>query len=388
MNETIKINQDNFTLGGEPYTFIGMNTYYLVDYATNETYDDDGNHITNSRKYVKEVLNEMHYLNLNMLRTWGHMACGNNATGYSVWECNESGGHYNVFEVNDTGNYNEEMFKALDWLIAEAGKRDIRVNLVLVNTWNDYGGMRWYVQQSPTTNKTYENVTNTSSDNYWEFHDQFYDDDNCRQYFKDYIKHLVNRTNTITGRKYKNDPTIAFWTLANEPRAKSDADRSELLIENWAKNITSYMHSLGVKQPITLGEEGWSEPWEGTRFIPDHENTNVNFSTIATNPYQWDWFAERSEHSTDLDWADEGWNTTKVIDWWTNDSSLTYNNRYNASYLPEYYPYEGRHGYKDWVRQYVEWSTQNLSMPIVNQELLYPLSSGKVATEGTRRTIL
>ena len=199
VNETIKINQDNFTLGGEPYTFIGMNTYYLVDYATNETYDDDGNHITNSRKYVKEVLNEMHYLNLNMLRTWGHMACGNNATGYSVWECNESGGHYNVFEVNDTGNYNEEMFKALDWLIAEAGKRDIRVNLVLVNTWNDYGGMRWYVQQSPTTNKTYENVTNTSSDNYWEFHDQFYDDDNCRQYFKDYIKHLVNRTNTITG---------------------------------------------------------------------------------------------------------------------------------------------------------------------------------------------
>ena len=127
-----------------------------------------------------------------------------------------------------------------------------------------------------------------------------------------------------------------------------------------------------------------SEPWEGTRFIPDHENTNVNFSTIATNPYQWDWFAERSEHSTDLDWADEGWNTTKVIDWWTNDSSLTYNNRYNASYLPEYYPYEGRHGYKDWVRQYVEWSTQNLSMPIVNQELLYPLSSGKVATEGDK----
>ena len=27
VNETIKINQDNFTLGGEPYTFIGMNTY-------------------------------------------------------------------------------------------------------------------------------------------------------------------------------------------------------------------------------------------------------------------------------------------------------------------------------------------------------------------------
>jgi len=387
VNETITVQGTDFYLGGQPYKFLGMSTYYLVDYATNHTYDDDGNEINNSRQYVLEVLDEMKYLNLNMLRTWAFEACGYANHSYSVWDCDKVGGHYNAFVKYSPGNYSDEMFEALDWLVYEASKRDIRLILVLVNNWNDYGGMRWWVQTASSTDKTYENITDTTNDNYWLFHDQFYSNSEVKQNFKDYLTYFMNRTNPYTGYKYSEEPTIAFWELANEPRAKSDGDGSQGLIKNWAKEMFEHLlENCSVVQPITIGMEGWGTPWEGTKFIEDHNYSNVNFTSFNVNPYQWDWFAERSEHETDLDWADEGWNTTKVIDWWTNKSSLTWNNRWETDYQPNYDPNLGRHGYKDWVRQHTYWSEVNLSKPAMIGELLYPLSSGKVATDGDKAT--
>ncbi|MEM5866324.1 MAG: DUF2341 domain-containing protein [Candidatus Aenigmatarchaeota archaeon] len=379
-SEFINVSGINFVLGNDVYNSVGMNSYYLVDYATNHTYDDDGNEINNSRKYVLEILNEMHYLNLNLVRTWAGMECGS-TKGYSVWDCSKIGGHYNAFQKYSPGNYSEEMYEALDWLLYEAGKRDIRVALVLVNNWNEYGGMRWYVQQSPTTNKTWENITDSTDDRWWEFHDQFYYDENCKQYFKNFINHTLWRKNIYTNIYYKDDPTIAFWILANEPRAKTKGS-NYTLISNWTKEMADYIRSIDTKHLIGLGIEGWGNPWEGTHFIYNQNFTNISFATFNLNPYQWDWFAQRSEHLTDLDWADEGWNSSKVIDWWTNSTSLTYNNRYETNYLPNYNPNLGRHGYKNWVQQHIEWAHNNLSKPVLVQELLYPLGYGKVATFG------
>jgi hypothetical protein len=383
--EFIKVNGTNLMLGGQPYRFVGMNSYYLVDYATNFTYDDDGNPIYNSRQYVLEVLNEMHYLNLNVLRTWGGMECGYANHNYSVWDCAPIGGHYNAFQKYTHGNWSEEMYQALDWLIYEAGKRDIRIALVLVNNWKEYGGMRWYVQQSPTTNKTWENITDETDSRFWEFHDQFYSDANCKQYFKDFINHTLWRNNTYTGRYYKDEPTIAMWILANEPRAKSQGN-NYTLIRNWTKEMADYIRSIDTNHIIALGIEGWGDPWEGTNFIYNQNLGNLSIATYNINPYQWDWFAQRSEYATDLDWADEGWNTTKVIDWWTNNTSLSYNNRYETGYIPNYNPNLGRHGYKDWVRQHVDWANINLSKPILAMEVLYPLRKGKVAIDGDKAT--
>ena len=36
--------------------------------------------------------------------------------------------------------------------------------------------------------------------------------------YKDHIEHYVNRRNTYNGRLYKEDPTIFYWDLINEPR--------------------------------------------------------------------------------------------------------------------------------------------------------------------------
>ncbi len=46
----------------------------------------------------------------------------------------------------------------------------------------------------------------------------FYTDWQCRQMYKAHINHFVHRVNTVNGRMYKEDPTIFYWDLMNEPR--------------------------------------------------------------------------------------------------------------------------------------------------------------------------
>lgn len=39
----------------------------------------------------------------------------------------------------------------------------------------------------------------------------FYSDSTLLSYFKQWVKHIVTRTNTITGQRYVDDPTIFAW---------------------------------------------------------------------------------------------------------------------------------------------------------------------------------
>ncbi|KKM58844.1 hypothetical protein LCGC14_1548820, partial [marine sediment metagenome] len=363
----ITVDGNDFMLGSQQYRFLGADSYYLADYATNLTYDDDGNEINNSRQAVLEILNEAQYLNINVIRTWA----GTQGSDDSHWIINESGGHYNLFEVGEPGNYSNKTFEALDWVIYEASKRNIRLQLVLVNNWNDYGGMRWYAQKSPTTDKTYQWVNDTADDNYWLFHDQFYNDTNTMTYFRNYINYTLNRNNTYSGILYKDDPAIFSWLLANEPRAKSDGE-GRGLIRNWTINMTAYIKSIDTNHLVGLGIEGWGyvETWgEGTDMIADHNNTGVDFATYALHPDQWKYFAERSEHSTD-DWVLEDIDTNAYVDWWTNDTGLSYNNRYEGGYVPAYTPALARHAYDNWVAQNVKWAN-DLGMPVLLQEAGY-----------------
>lgn len=44
------------------------------------------------------------------------------------------------------GVFDERVFRGLDWVIAEASKRRLKVLLTLVNYWSAYGGMAQYVK--------------------------------------------------------------------------------------------------------------------------------------------------------------------------------------------------------------------------------------------------
>jgi hypothetical protein len=348
VNSSFRITQfinrsgSNFTLGGNQYRLMGADSYYLTDYGTNHTYDDSGNEINQSRQYVLEILNEAKLLNINVIRTWAN---GQGGAG-TTWIVNNSGGHHNLFEVGVPGNYSEEMFASLDWVISEASKRDIRLQLVLINNWNEYGGMRWYVQQSPTTDKTYQWVNDTSDANWDKFHDQFYNDTNTLIYYKNFINHTLNRNNTITGRLYKDEPAIFAWLLANEPRAKAaDPTGTNQLIRNWTKNITAYIKNIDTNHLVGLGIEGFGDPFEGTDMLSVHNGTGVDFATFELHPSQWDWLAQRSENQTNAGWVIGGITSNVTLDWWTVGTGMSFNNRYEGGFVPNYKPALARHGY-------------------------------------------
>jgi mannan endo-1,4-beta-mannosidase len=84
-------------------------------------------------------------------------------------------------------------------------------------------------------------------------HDDFYTDDQIREWFKNHISTVLNRQNTVTGVKYKNDPTIAMWELANEPRARW-YNRPDMI--KWIGDIASHIKSIDPNHLVSTGMGG------------------------------------------------------------------------------------------------------------------------------------
>lgn len=325
-----------FELYGQPFTYVGVNCYYLFDYGTGTTYDDSGNLISNSKQYVQEVLNEAQSLGIKVIRTWA-FASGDASVPL--------GGQYNLFELGSPGNYQETTFRGLDYVVAEASKRGIRVLPVLVNNWDNYGGMKWYVDRSPTTNKT------LTGD---EYHDQFYTDPNCQAYYQNYVANLLNRVNTYTGIAYKDDPAIFAWELTNEARAKSTAPGSATL-DAWIATMSAYVKSIDPDHLLTTGIEGWGSPWEGTNFVSSQFNTNIDFATFHFYPDHWDFFPQASGERAGID--------QDKIDWWTSALGITWLD--GTSYDPAL----GVGGYDNWAAQHAAWAAALLGKPVVLGEI-------------------
>ena len=96
----------------------------------------------------------------------------------------------------------------VDYTIYQAGQLGIKLIVTLTDNWTYYGGMDTYV--------TWRGLN---------YHDQFYADPTILQWYKNWVGHVLNRVNTITGVAYKDDPAIMAWELANEPECGRAADR-------------------------------------------------------------------------------------------------------------------------------------------------------------------
>jgi len=110
--------------------------------------------------------------------------------------------------------------------------------------------------------------------------------------------------------RYKNNPAIMAWELANEPRCGADAvrnlPRSEEcdaeLITSWMDEMSTYIRSLDRNHLITTGSEGaYNDPTsddgfyngtDGGDFNAELRLKNVDFNTFHTYP---DWWSKTVE---------------------------------------------------------------------------------------------
>ena len=199
----------------------------------------------------------------------------------------------------ERGVWNEVMFEHLDRIVAEAGHRGIRLMLATVDNWAHNGGVFQYVHwakrehpESVNTNLNPEGVL---------YHDQFWTNAYCKQWYKDYVAKLLTRTNTITGRVYKDDPTIFAWEVVNEPRCESDFGGRT--IHNWLHDITAYFRTFTTNHMLSNGQEGgYVNTYEFADTIPweVYPDNYYHYAVYATGNSECDLYGCGRGHGVDF----------------------------------------------------------------------------------------
>eukprot|EP00884_Botryococcus_braunii_P015420 jgi/Botrbrau1/2561/Bobra.0079s0047.1 len=196
------------------------------------------------------------------------------------------------------GVYNEAMLRGLDYVLDEARKRNVKdtkkmdinfrfvlnlpilVIMVLLDNWQQTGGIADYIKWAKDPTLT---------------HDDFYTNPQIQQWYKNYVRTLVNRVNTINGITYKDDPTIFSWELLNELRCTKCPPGT---IANWIKENAAYLKSIDPNHLVGVGEEGFysstasrltanpgadTSGWaaqEGQDFIADHSSPDIDYAAF------------------------------------------------------------------------------------------------------------
>jgi mannan endo-1,4-beta-mannosidase len=274
-------------LRGETFRFAGSSNYYLM---------------YKSRFMVDEVLEAASDQGFRVMRIWGSLDIGNQDGSNSIR--GKADGVYFQYWDGTAPAYNDgaDGLQRLDYVIARAGELGLRLVIPFVNNWNDFGGMDQYVRWRDSS---------TPDDQSW-FHDSFYTDPVIKQWYRDWISHLLNRRNSLTGVRYKDDPTIMTWELGNEPRClsagaypRSPSCTTSTLIR-WADEMSTYVKRIDNKHLVSVGDEGfycrpngahWTENCgEGVDTLAFTKLKNVDVMSFHLYPDSW---------GTDVAWGTE-----------------------------------------------------------------------------------
>lgn len=275
-NKFVKQAGPELRLQGKIFRFAGTNNYYLM---------------YKSQYMVDDVLETAAASGFTVLRMWGSLEIGNQDGSNSIH--GKADGVYFQYWDGTKPAYNDgaDGLQHLDYVIYRAGQLGIKLVIPFVNNWNAFGGMDQYVRWADGM-----------------YHDQFYTDPQIRAWYKSWIDHLLNRTNTFTGIKYKDDPTIMTWELANEPRClsagsypRSDSCSTQTLIA-WADEMSTYVKSIDPKHLLSVGDEGfycipgatdWTENCgEGVDTLAFTQLENINVMSFHLYPDHWGKSAE------------------------------------------------------------------------------------------------
>ncbi|OAY62609.1 Mannan endo-1,4-beta-mannosidase 1 [Ananas comosus] len=265
-----------FVVNGSAFYFNGFNAYWLMLVAANANATANATATANAnatatapqRGEVTAALEQAAGHGLTLGRTWAFSDGG-------AWPLQYS-----------PGSYNEAMFQGLDFVVSEAGKHGIYLILSLVNNYKDFGGRPQYVEWARDRG---ENVTSD---------DDFYRNEIVKGYYKNHVKTVVTRVNTISRVAYRDDPTILAWELINEPRCEDDLSGATL--QGWIAEMGGYVKSIDRAHLVEIGMEGFYGAASqfrkqfnpnglvfGTDFVPNNQVQGIDFATIHAYPGIW-----------------------------------------------------------------------------------------------------
>jgi mannan endo-1,4-beta-mannosidase len=208
-----------------PFRSTGTNLYYLQQLLSYAQQDQD----PDALRAVHEVLDDLVCLSLPVARVWGFNDSKDaSSIRRSPWE-----------------GFREEGLRGLDQAVWEAKRRGIRLIIPLVNNWGEYGGLPAYAAWA-------EQVYGGPYD-----HDDFFTRPELKQWWKDYVFMLVNRVNTFTGIRYRDEPAILAWEIGNELRCQSC--RGTTRLPDAVAELARFLKDVAPDQLVSDGGDGFDD---------------------------------------------------------------------------------------------------------------------------------
>ncbi|KAL8688061.1 MAG: hypothetical protein Q9218_005930 [Villophora microphyllina] len=240
------VDQRLFNINGKTQYFAGTNTWWLGHLFSNDDVD--------------QALYQIAATGYKVTRTWAFGTTNNPSTETNVYfqTLNSSGQYFNYNTRNGIAR--------LDYAIAAAEEKGVKLILTLLNNFDDLGGIN-----------TYTNV-------YGGTHQQFYTNAAAQAAYKKYIKFIVQR--------YKSSSAIFSWELCNEPRCSGC---SPDVIYNWASDISAYIKSLDKNHMLTATssylpnyEQSYAYTgYEGVDFERNLAIPTLDYGTVHLYPNYW-----------------------------------------------------------------------------------------------------
>lgn len=222
--ELVRVEGTRLTSGGRAFHVVGANVAVM--------------HGREQREPMRETLRAAASDGANVVRVWALGEYPEDAPGWAR--------HF-AFRIGEEG-FVEESYAHLDAVIAEASQLGLRVILVLANRWGDYGGATQYLRWAgvPFADRTVPVLAMSA----------FWTCVGCERAYRAHAARLVGRTNTITGARYAEDPTILSWELINE--AEGAGRSGEEAVVSWIDRNARFVREQGARQLVSAGHIGYS----------------------------------------------------------------------------------------------------------------------------------
>ena len=279
--EFITTNATKLIKDGKPYHYIGCNIWYASILGSTGTGGD--------RDRLCRELDQLQDLGVTNVRILSGPDAGSLLANPAK-----------PYLQTAPGVLNDTILEGLDYVIAELEKRDMDAVIYLNNAWDWSGGYGFYLKECGYGDSPNANIEG-GYNRYVDYCADF-SRDTCAQalYYK-YIEQVVSRRNTITGRFYKDEPSIMAWQLCNEPRPFARDIHTKEMFAQWIARAAALIKSLDPNHLVSTGSEG-TVGCEADAELCEriHADPNIDYLTIHIWPVNWGW-APRTDPDSGID---------------------------------------------------------------------------------------
>ncbi|MFD5464598.1 cellulose binding domain-containing protein [Kitasatospora sp. NPDC127059] len=250
----------HFCLNGKQYYFAGADSYDLFTFGSGAG--------DTETQFMDKARIDAHFANLR----------ADKATVVRLWMFSHENWH--GFE-KAKGVYDEQEFAQFDYVIESARAHGLKLIPVFENYWEAYGGIDTRLQWEGLSGGQPGRAA-------------FFDRKRCPGCFtsyKDYVGHVLNRTNHYSGVRYRDDATIFAWDLMNEPRYQGQGaaeDTGGTTLRAWVDEMGAFVKGIDGKHLLGVGIEGHGTAYgfggdEGNPFVAVQQSPYIDYT--SAHPY-------------------------------------------------------------------------------------------------------